>query len=717
VDCGLRTGGLKTDGPQSVLKSAIRNPQSAINGGCLMICPQCGEELKDSARFCSGCGLSFASFDTPSERDESAAIVDTLLHQVLDEKYFILERLGEGGMGIVYRARRVHIGDEVAVKVLHKQLVANADMLERFRREARAAARLRHPNIVSIIDLSEARGLDVPAYIVMELIEGESLRKLLKREECLPVERAVSLMRDICAGVGAAHRRGIFHRDLKPDNVIVLRPNEDRERETVKVVDFGIAKLKDAAGITTLTQTGMVIGTPYYMSPEQCRGDAMDARSDVYSLGAMVYEMLAGEPPFTSETPTGLLARHLFDTVPPLPPSAGVNPALEAVIMRALAKDRDQRQPDASALARELREALQTSGVTSPAQEDEASARDASSQPEPMPHAAPMPESSDEPRMTGEQRAISQEIVATPTIPTYVATPAPFSFKTDAAPHERKTRRVPLVIGALVVLLLVGGAVVWLSMSGNKEKPSTANQGSVEPSETPAKAQPQTVKNSLGMEFVLVPAGSFMMGSENGNKDEKPVHQVTINYSIYMGRYEVTQAQWQQVMGSNPSRFKNCDQCPVEMVTWNDVQEFIQKLNAMNDGYAYRLPSEAEWEYACRAGTTSDYAGDLDAMGWYDKNSEHRTHADGQKQPNGFGLYDMHGNVWEWCEDWYHDNYNGAPTDGSAWLSGGEQKKRVLRGGSWINHANSLRSAQRHTYPPGFHDDDSGIRLVAVAQK
>ncbi|OLE55568.1 MAG: hypothetical protein AUG51_02515 [Acidobacteria bacterium 13_1_20CM_3_53_8] len=169
-------------------------------------------------------------------------------------------------MGIVYRARRVHIGDEVAVKVLNKQFVADVTMLERFRREARAAAQLRHPNIVQIIDMSEARGADAPAYIVMELIEGESLRELLRREKSLAPERAVSLMRDICAGVGAAHRKGIFHRDLKPDNVIVLAPDEDRERETVKVVDFGIAKLRDAAGVTTLTQTGMVMGTPSIVS-------------------------------------------------------------------------------------------------------------------------------------------------------------------------------------------------------------------------------------------------------------------------------------------------------------------------------------------------------------------------------------------------------------------------------------------------------------------
>src|SRR4051812_18121245 len=191
-----------------------------------MKCPQCGEELRENARFCSGCGLSFASFNTLGKdaQTEAEARVDPLLNQTLDGKYFLLKRLGVGGMGVVYRARRVHIGDEVALKVLHRKLVTDAAMIERFRREARAAAQLRHPNIVSIIDLSEAHGEDAPAYIVMELIEGESLRELLRRERRFWPERAVSLMSGICAGVGAAHRRGIFHRDLKPDNVIVVAP-------------------------------------------------------------------------------------------------------------------------------------------------------------------------------------------------------------------------------------------------------------------------------------------------------------------------------------------------------------------------------------------------------------------------------------------------------------------------------------------------------------
>ncbi len=208
-----------------------------------------------------------------------------------------------------------------------------------------------------------------------------------------------------------------------------------------------------------------------------------------------------------------------------------------------------------------------------------------------------------------------------------------------------------------------------------------------------------------------------MMGSTNGEADEKPVHQVTINYSFYMGKYEVTQAQWQAVMGNNPSNFKNCGNCPVEEVSWNDARKFIRKLNQMNDGYTYRLPTEGEWEYACRAGTTGDYAGSLDETAWYYKNSGNKTHAVGSKRPNDWGLADMHGNVWEWCEDWYHGTYYGAPTDGSAWLSGGEQWERVLRGGSWLRDAASLRSANRgHDTPDPRLDGNVGFRVVATAR-
>jgi formylglycine-generating enzyme required for sulfatase activity len=190
--------------------------------------------------------------------------------------------------------------------------------------------------------------------------------------------------------------------------------------------------------------------------------------------------------------------------------------------------------------------------------------------------------------------------------------------------------------------------------------------------------------------MVLIPAGTFMMGS-NKSDAEKPVHEVTFQEGFYMGKYEVTQAQYRAVTGTNPSANKGCDECPVEVVGWNDVQGFIRRLNGMRGRFTYKLPSEAEWEYACRAGTTGDYAGNLDAMAWYGKNSGNKTHPVGQKQPNALGLYDMQGNVWEWCQDWYHDGYSGAPTDGSAWMGGGDPGNRVIRGGAMLSLINDIR--------------------------
>ncbi len=329
-----------------------------------MNCPSCRHILHEDARFCSHCGLSTAPIPTStgnSHQQETLKYTvppDTFSGRILDSKYELLKRLGEGGMGVVYRARRLHIGDEVAVKVLHSDLVVDKEAVERFRREARSAAMINHPNVVSIHDFNDGRVEGTPAYIVMELVRGVSLRELLKSEGRLAPERAVALMRDVCAGVGVAHRQGLVHRDLKPDNVIVAPASHDGDLETAKVVDFGIAKLRDRAAESGLTQTGAVVGTIYYMSPEQCRGEKLDPRSDVYSLGAMLYEMLSGTPPFQANNLTGLITRHLYDPPPALPPELKIPPALAAICYRALAKNRDDRQADALALRKELQRAF-----------------------------------------------------------------------------------------------------------------------------------------------------------------------------------------------------------------------------------------------------------------------------------------------------------------------------------------------------------------------
>ena len=247
-------------------------------------------------------------------------------------------------------------------------------------------------------------------------------------------------------------------------------------------------------------------------------------------------------------------------------------------------------------------------------------------------------------------------------------------------------------------------AALKLAGQQDLEKPQTSSFSS----------DTQTIAGPLQrMTFVKIPAGSFIMGSNDGESDEKPVHTVNIK-SFYMMTTEVTQAQWQSVMGKNPSKLKG-DYFPVENVSWNDCQDFIQKLNQLKPGKDYRLPTEAEWEYACRAGTsTKFYSGnsdsDLERIGWKNGNSGNKTHPVGQKVPNAWGLYDMHGNVWEWCEDWYHDSYNGSPTNGSAWLSPSGQY-RVLRGGSWHSNAQLCRSSDRGGVDPDYRDCNVGFRL------
>jgi formylglycine-generating enzyme required for sulfatase activity len=264
-----------------------------------------------------------------------------------------------------------------------------------------------------------------------------------------------------------------------------------------------------------------------------------------------------------------------------------------------------------------------------------------------------------------------------------------------------------------------------------KPKPTPTPKKSTPPARTnrtSSRPLPRTRTNQAGIEFVLIPPGSFMMGSTNGNADEKPVHQVTISQAFYMGKYEVTQAQWQSVMGTTIHQQRDKvvgsyiivgegDNYPMYFVSWEEATTFVQRLNAMNDGYSYRLPTEAEWEYVCRAGTKGDYyADDVNDIGWSVENSGNKTHAVGGKQPNAFGLYDMSGNVSEWCGDVYHNNYHGAPTNGSAWVNGGESQKQVLRGGGWFDRAVYLRSAARFKDSSDYREYGIGFRVVAVAR-
>jgi serine/threonine protein kinase len=329
-----------------------------------MNCPTCNTSNPDTARFClqcgatlSGSGVSAATQEVTLVRsnNEEKTVVDKdrdpLLGTTIAGKYRLEAKLGAGGMGSVYRATRVMIGDEVAVKVLHSEH-NDPKAAERFQREAQAAARLKHPNAVAIHDFGITE--EGSQYLVMDLVEGESLRQIIKREGPLTPSASGEIITQVCAALDEAHRHHIVHRDIKPDNIIV---NITANGLRVKVLDFGIAKLRDDVA-ANLTQTGSILGTPHYMSPEQCLGEELDARSDIYSLGIVTYEMLTGLVPFNSPTSSAVVVQHVTQAPTPLRAlNTSISETTESAVLRALEKQRQARPQTAGEFAREFQSA------------------------------------------------------------------------------------------------------------------------------------------------------------------------------------------------------------------------------------------------------------------------------------------------------------------------------------------------------------------------
>jgi serine/threonine-protein kinase len=319
-------------------------------------CPQCERTYPDDADFCLKDGTAL-----PPVVD----FTETVLASSLVRQYRIVKKLGAGGMGSVFLAEQITLGNRpVALKVLSRKLLDDPEFLLRFHIEGASTARIRHPNVVTIYNSGQAD--DGTPYIAMEFLEGESLRERLRRRGALPVGECAEILQQAARGLNAAHKLGIIHRDLNPNNLFLTRGDEGEL--IVKVVDFGIAKLRES---TVHTMTGIVLGTPAYMSYEQASGmksKDLDARSDIYSLGIVAYEMLTGRLPFVSDTQVGYLAKHLTDTPPSfrsVNPDMAELPQVESMVMKALTKDRDQRYGSVLEFAREI--ALATTRVSVPA--------------------------------------------------------------------------------------------------------------------------------------------------------------------------------------------------------------------------------------------------------------------------------------------------------------------------------------------------------------
>jgi serine/threonine-protein kinase len=275
------------------------------------------------------------------------------LGKIVDGRYRVLEVIGRGGMGVVYRVEHLRMGKVAAMKVLHRDLAADPDVIARFEREAAAVSKLHHPHTVQVFDFGTANGA---LYLIMEFVRGLDLSTIISRDGPLPWSRAAPLLAQICGALQEAHELGIVHRDLKPENVLITRTHG---RDYAKVLDFGLAKLEQAQAPTTATDRQQIVGTPFFMSPEQIRGEEVDARSDIYSAGALMFEVLTGEHVFTGSTAVGVLTKHL--TAEPDAPSMrakkqGIDPRVDAICKQALAKDPAKRWRTANELAQAIDE-------------------------------------------------------------------------------------------------------------------------------------------------------------------------------------------------------------------------------------------------------------------------------------------------------------------------------------------------------------------------
>ena len=487
--------------------------------------------------------------DTLLEADATVAtqiMTDPLIGRTLDDKYRLEERLGIGGMGTVYRARHLLIDRAVAVKVLNQRLVEDEAAKARFRREAKAAGRLQHANAVSVTDFGQTA--DGHVYIVMELLEGKTLREVLAKDAPLEVARAVSMMLQVSSAVAAAHEAGIIHRDLKPANIFIVQRAD--VPAALKVLDFGIAKLAadslDDDDRQTLTQVGAIIGTPRYMSPEQCNGRPLTLASDVYSLGIILYEMLTGTVPFSGPSLVSIAVKQT--TEPPRSPREFVSSIpveLENVVLHALEKKPEDRPGDAGAFRRELYETAERLGLehaaasSGPSMEALRSAGTESPSGRLVIDLGRLRENRAA-TSSGELTRISEVEAATilrttstaQTTSAHASAPktqdvsrVSVTLKRDEA-ASRQGNKPLLVVAALIVLLMVAG-FVYLATRSRGTAPAANANANLAASPTPAKVEPSPSPS---------PAPSPAPSQAASRKKEEAKKQTSKNENKSVGR-------------------------------------------------------------------------------------------------------------------------------------------------------------------------------------
>ncbi len=346
---------------EPMFDSGWRSP-SEVNRTCelddttpVKTCPQCRRGCEQSEATCHGCGLQF------DKAPEKARAVDPIIGTVIKGSFRIVAKIGAGAMGAIYKADQLSLGRVVVIKLLHKHLLADENLLNRFQREAHAAARLKHPNTIDVIEFGQTESGAL--YIAMEYVSGQDLADVLHEQHPLGPTRIIRILKQVCLALDQAHEKGIIHRDLKPENIMLER--RKGEPDFVKVLDFGIAKIQDPErkGDKWQTIAGLVCGTPEYMAPEQARGEPLDARADLYALGIILYQLLSNTLPFTGDSPISIVTKHLTDPViPPSERAEDVHPGLEALALALLAKVPDGRPASAMAVFEAL-EAIEAETV------------------------------------------------------------------------------------------------------------------------------------------------------------------------------------------------------------------------------------------------------------------------------------------------------------------------------------------------------------------